>query len=1333
MTGAAQALQGRLRIATAPLSVPSVTAPAVGEVLARVEWPRRELHTRLIGFGEEMNTTTDPAVSLFVVDALLEGWAGDEWRDAMLLALLDALDVFHLLGPTGALCVLETGGSYRAAIIRMTPPASPTDPNVSVLGMDPRVDGLQILAADVRCYGVVTSDGDCYASAYALTRENTGDTVYRWTAEDAQPLPAALLARAVSSAWRTPLAQTPLTLGAALPSLRSTFKRYLLTFARERLADSRALSARERLHWADDSAYASRLAELKDLLQLAGRQFGDLYIALRRLRDDATAAAGPAYVYDTTEYPHKWRPNASVIVKQGKIDETYERGKTSLDVARARFLIHLSRNEDGAVGLVPREDVFDGASERTDIEVRTRALARLDDLIATADKRLADIDRELAEYDIDRCRFYKELLGTQPVTDVALQLGFGMDVLFRDALGEEDNFKPWALVEPARQDVFYSTLLMELIGEPMELQDSDVVMLIATVAVTVPASIVGLLTGLVWIPLVAAALSLGIDAVDLYLKYDRIADRSLVVHAVHGLPGYRDPELVRDFTIAAVLAALSAAVDLLDAVFILRRLSGIVSLDHRFAAVPGLRKAAREQAERTRVGYNAATLGGHADVVQAASLGRRFPSIAAAEAWASDFLAALSNPSTYTAGRAAFLEAIDQRGGWVAVEAKLVEMGANTARDQLYIARKAVIDMALSGRVVDQSAPGMARALTLTSGGNLDSQIDALKALRGAIRGEAGDGWAHRLGLSAHLVVSEADKPAAVQKLRNAWPGAWIGATPPSAIDGALQEFAELMSEGFGGWAALGKQLDDSLPEVTELRKLRDERLYPYLAQNFLVRKGGSENIASDLDVSVMFEVGSDSIKSRMDGVREFFVRATGLSDPHAWRNAFDMEVFVDPSLANFYSRLPDNGSTYILAQHVFETAAGLTEIMRRGGEEPLLGFDLLAEYARRNPFPEDLISARLAPGGGVRTPRDTEARLLDKLDQALTEYDSTLAAFDAGTAGKTEVLDRARRISDVALAAAMNNDEAYFLAGATKSVMTLRDGDHLYKGVAVALDKLKRLHIEELHHTLDENWLAHVAPDVARVTDAGFDALPLVEKEARLGKAFFQLGKYGQKRAVGFLIKYGAELEFPAALVARAEKLVALGDQLKALRNSAKPQAILEVLGKLDATEQRTLELLRLADNAPPSLSDLGAAASTALSSGELRAARLAERAKAALNEQLAELVGPGLELVPPSGLFPAGSVLGDLQRVLNDAAGKPLLNIQRWLVEQLSPRFGRALAGMGDATYEAPPSAEDELRILGVTPPPRSDAQAPDGSDALDALDFERLGLDAAWQTPG
>ncbi len=1333
---------GAYRVATVPLSPTPSAAPAPGQTVVRCL--RRVLHP-----APHVGGPVRPNDAWHALGGELRAWAGEAWRETFGLALFEGLDAFHLLGPHGVLLVLETSGLYRAGLVDLElPPANELpEPSGPAAGFDPLPDELEVAMPDVRhplglrdrampdvrLVALVTNDARCLLPVTPLTLADTAEYPYAWDlATDPQPLTPAYLARLAGAAWRGEPAPSALD---PLPSARAAFKRYLLSFVRERLGASLDLLEREAAVWEDDSAYAGRLDELWQVLDLGEAQFGDVLRGIAAARNEAYRNIGPATIYDPEL--HKALPSAAFHQQKIVVDRAFDRAVTAIEIARARFQVQASLDERGAVGLLTREDAYDGATRRAAPDARQRARERLAQLIATARARLAEVQAELDEVLPDHGRLYTELLGAQPVVDVALQWGFGLAVQYEDALTGDESWSVWAPIPDERVAAFQAELLAALIGEHQGLEDYEVALLVASIAILVTGGVAGIAFGSLLIPAVATALTMGLDGIELYVKYDRIVDRARLVHAVHGLPGYRDPELVQSFTLTAVLMSVSWLFDVKDVARIGRAFAkGIVSLDHRFALLPWLRRDVKELAERARTGWDAAALAARADAIQAASAGARFTNAAEADAWAAALAQPLESAGTFAAGTGPFLSGIEARGGWVALEEKLAQLGASNALESLEQGRKRVLENALVGHAVDQLDPGRARSWTVTSAGDLQAGLARMQALRADLTARVGPAWEHRLGLSAHLVVSTADRAQAVQTLRDLWPAGWpppaLGAPPglAPAAAGELNAFATTLVDGFGGWSALAKQLDDSLDAVQALNALRNEELFPLLANAFTIRKGGSASIASDLDVSVMFEVGDTGIAARMEGVRNFMQAATGLDQPRAWRNAFDMELFVDPSLATFYERLPKRGLAFVLADHVFSRAARLTELMREG-DELLLGFDLLAEYARREPFPDDLLAARFAAGGAVRSARDTGDALLAKLDEALGEYDTRLAEHAMGLATDGQLLDQARRVSDTALAVAMNNDEAYFLAGATKTVMSIRDGASLYKGLDVSLERLTRLHVEELRQTFDENWLAHVVPDLARVFDEpGFGALPLGERSARLAKAAFRLGKYGNLRAVGLIGDFGSELGAAPALVARASELMQLGAGLKQLRASAAPERLLAALGELGQDELLLLHARRVLRDAPgPGLEQLSAADRAVFETGELSPARLVERTEAALRARVQELVGPGMVLSPAGGVFPPESLLGQIGATLAGAASEPLLSHQRWVASRVALRLMRALPLLGSEPAQLGPleldlaaSALDE-RLLGVTPPP----DAP-----LDPADLEHLGLDGPWMDP-
>lgn len=1310
-------------VTTATPTPPPMAAPVTGEVIARVT--RRPLEAALHGPGRQWLWRP----------ATLVAWAGDAWRETAGLALVDGLDAFHRLGAHDVLVVLEAGGLYRTGhvAVEAPPDAEMPDPVGSAAGLDPLPDDVEVLTPDARLVGVLTNDARCYLTPAPLTAAQTASAPYAWDTTDARPLPAPYLARCVAAAWRAPASPAASPGGWAwfggITNARTAFRRFLLTLAHERLAKSADLVARELDIWADDAAYTGRLGELHDLLAVLEDQFGDVLRGLAAARSEAYTRLAPPTTYDTELHTHL--PNAEYTIGKAAVDAAFDKAVTAVEIARARFAVQASLDERGSVGLLARQDAFDGATTRSPDDARQRARTRLSDLLTATRARLGEVERELAAPTPYDDRLYPKLLGAQPVVDIALQWGFGLDVEHPDALTGEEEWTVWAPIPAEAMAAFRAELLAGLVGEPTDLSDYQVALIVASIVIIVSGGIVGLVTGSLLVPAVATLLTMGLDAVEIYLAYDEIGERAHLVHAVHGLPGYRDPDLVRDFTVTVVLMSVSWLVDVADVVRVAKVFAGgIVSLDHRFALLPWLRRDAKALRERARTSWDPLVAAARADAIHASTAGAKFATAADAEAWAAGLAQALATAGPPpAAAREAFLTAIDSRGGWLAVEETLTQLGAGGAVANLREGRSRLLAGPLLRHTVDQADAGAARAWTLTTNGDLAGSVQRMHALRADLGETLGPHWEHQLGLSAHLVVSPGDQASAVQLLRDLWPADWPDAIPPMPAAGSLGPFAATLADGFGGWAALGRQLDDSLADVQDLGRLRDERLYPVLAQAFTIRKGGSTTIASDLDVSVMFQPGTSGIAARMHSLRDFMAEVTGLSQPRAWRNAFDMELFVDPSLATFYERLPKRGMAFVLADHVFTRAAHLTEIMREGGELRL-GFDLLAEYARREPFPDDLLAARLGPGGVLRTPRETGDVLLAALDDAIVAYDARLNQHAAGQASDAALLDQARRVSDVALAVAMNNDEAYFLAGATKTVMSIRDGSNLYRGLDVSLERLTRLHVEELRHTVDENWLAHVVPDLARVVDEpAFASLPLAERTQRLAKASFQLGKYGQMRSLGVLAEYGEQMGAPPALVTRAQDLVDLGSRMKSLRAAAAPERILDVLGELTDDERLLLHARRVLRDAPgPGPSQLSAADRAVLETGGLSPGRLVERLEVALRERVEDLVGPGLVLSPPSGVFPTGSFLGDLDAVLDAAAHDPLLSYQQWVASRVALRLARALPLAGSPDRAGPldldlSAAGPEERLLGVTPPP----DAP-----LDTADLEHLGLDPVWTDP-
>ncbi len=1307
-------MTGAIRIKTVETANLQSSALEIGAPILMAMRHRVEIHRETYTDPEASTVIETVQTTQFLSNAHLDEWAGTEWYDSPAEAFATGLDFFDRMDVDTLFVLLEAEGNYRSAIVRFDPLPSVTDDRTKLAPVPQTAfDSVEILASDVRIYATLTSDGVYREPSIPIGRDATSDAPNFWQVEDTKALSPALLARMASAPWRA--GATPDTLMA----WDAVFRRYLLAFLQDRLLETRDLVVRERAAWQDASDAAVRLSILKTVFSKADEMFGDLKSVISYLQSKdlvESQSAGPIVASPVTfgmQAMHSQQNN-----------KKFHPARTALMVAEATFVMAGSRDTVGAPGLIPRDVVFeDGKSQpRDDVEVYDLARERLDALLETIDENLRDARQDYDQADPAECVFYSQLLNVRPVTDVALERGFGFEGLFKDAMGGSDPDEPWAVMTPQQRAAFHDAVVGRVLASPSSMTIEEIMILSVQVGLAAVGALAALL-GQLYVTAGVAVLALMLDGVDLIFQYQALLDRGRLVASVQGLPAYRDPELVDKFAMTAFLSVASLLLDASDLIKVVRRFRVLGPLDHKFALIPGLRKFADQQDQALRVGFEPAEATLNATRVQdalASQSSGRFADATEALGWAAGHRAAVLDVGSIQARRA-FADDLVARGGYDVIKTRLEAMGATDALSELATTRQSVIDTALSGHTVNQAHPGLADALTLSADVNqIDNQIAALSDLRATLSAELGPKWSKSLGLGVYLeLMSPAAMSDVVNRLRNLWPSGFSGGLVPDPIDGVLAPFSELLMEGFDGWKQLGKQLKRSelngqpIPGTDELRRLRDDHLKAPLSEQFLMRDNGSLDITSDLDMSVMFKAGATSFGDRMRNLETFMTRATG-ADADTWRATFDMEVFVDPTLATFYNRMPSGKPAYALAKRVFDRGAELIDILRRPGRDPLVGFDLLAEYARDNPFPADILLARLNPDGTVRTVQETADTLHSKMDEALTAYEDILALPNPN---KADILDRAQRVSDVALAGALNNDEAYFLAGATQIIMAGRGAERMFRGLDLAMDQVQRLFLEDIRDSMTENWLVHVRP---HLTDAllerplDFAQLNLAERQRILGEAFYQLGKYGQTRTVGMSVRKGASLNLPDALKTAADQVSEMGDRLKALRSSGDPIAILQALGRTDTQEIRILRLSR--EGAPDTVTSmLSNADRVVLESGTLSPEVATMRAHEALREEVSRIIGPELDLtILPENLSDQ-SLLGGIIKVVDAEMAKPLIDTPEYLLSRLSPHLVNAVF----------PHFVDlpEDRPLGVTPPSHLDSY-------LDEEDLAHLGLDPAWR---
>lgn len=1239
-------------------------------------------------------------------------------RETRAIALLDALPALHRIGKEGAVLILQRASGFRAVLVDFDP-----SPAVIVIANppEPLPESLEDVGV-ARVAAIFTNDG-----RYLERAADDSILTAKW---DERPVPASLLARAVSSAWRDlpPRPDDP-GLSDALPGIRATFQRLVLRLLEERLTWVHQAAWKEKELW--EQSPAARRAHVVGLFAKTAGKLQELI--------DAVAAQRPlilAKVRERTRQsggdPHDIR--ATVTLEGVEFDSRIAIANHRLQVLASQAMF-IATQGNGAAGFVHRSDLYDGVALRSVDDARDNVVARLEEMLQKAQDLQVRVQLALTRTSGDR--ELADLLAVRPVRELAFARSFGGSAqphsdAYRDVFGDE----PWAPVSPVALEEMRARLLGDLPPTDLARFQNNVSM--ASLVTMTFAGALGLTYGTVLLPLGATVLSWIGDSAEMWRLLANLGRRAEITHVALGVDGYRDPDLMRDIFFAGVAGVFSAVSDLHDAPKMLHELLSTPSVRQLIARSSKLKGMARwlefqvSDQDRAVAALAAEAIG---------SSRVRFENLANATHWMADLTAKLDARDM---GAAA--QMIRSKGGWSLVCDGLDSVGA--ARGALDAARIRLLDevRAAHARLARPEAVSGVLELTVESLNDVAGAATALSLVRTHFQTQLGLGvdWERLLGVNLGLKVSAGDAGDVANYVRDLWRASGANMPSPNVAPSAVQNglatnFVHRLHE-LGGWKAISRQVGGTGDAATELEAMR-QQLYGYISQRFGVRRVGTPGFASDFDVSVMHDPTGQrpGIAARTRDLESFMGRIAGASpaDSRIWKRAFDMEVFVDPSLATVHDLLPRNELKLVLAHHVCSRADILSEMMRVAGADLRVGHELLAQFAKEHGFPRDLLTAGIAGAASMtpaqltaalrqRSPAQLRDALADKMDDAMREMN---AALTRQPQLDLEIVERARRVSDVAIAQAMANDEAYFLAGATKLVMTIREGSKLYRGINEALTTLRRVYLEELEHSLTENWFGHVLPDLRKAFDASWSSLAASERERVLKKAFFQLGKYGDTRAVGFFLEETPRFGVPrteaqwlgaaAALKQRLQRCVDVGKGLKTLRDSAPLASILRALGKLSDAELETvgrLDLERLGWPGP----HLGPTDLARLApGGSLHPDTLVTRAREALQHEVEQLIGVGnigTLSIAQLGHYPAGSILGDLQRLMKRAKEVELLAMDQWLLSRLAIRGGKALASDSSASE---PLAPREGRLLG-------DVSSP---GKLDPVDLDHLGLGNVW----
>jgi hypothetical protein len=1247
--------------------------------------------------------------------------------------LLAGLDSFHLLGPDRAVFIVEQGAGFRAMLVDLE-----RLPREGVaLAVPNRVEE----ASDIRVAALLTADArflerptpeEVSAEAQPVDRALTANWKER-------PLSAELLARAVSSAWRGSM--TPADLPVA--QLQAAFHRFVAAFALWRIESLLPLMQAERSRWAAGAQLrADRIADLMtDAEGALPDAIADLEKVAKRLEWEANVP--PSVIVADFE---------ELIRVRRLLAEARQR----LEVQRTQYLFAATIGE-GAAGFITHEDLYDEVGARRSANAsRLRVFARLDELKGRTE-RLAEVVRAaLAPRRFDEApdSLIAELLAVRAVVECAFAAGFGapaaagLDSSFDESAAQE----AWARVEG---DELLANLRATLLANlpPTDLDSLRTKLAMAGLAIPLAALAIPLVLGAAGLivtsslpQLAGTAIGWMITGYETWETIRHIELRTEVAFAIQGRTGYRDSDLERDILVTMVFAVFFGWVDALSVPKYWREFFGTPSVNKLISRTPGLRRMRRQLSEHARCGFDPAEAGLLADAMRSSG------SVHVAEA--RDLIHGLSAGLAAGAsdGRRAAIAEIDRRGGWARIVEALESTGVGAdSLHTLVEARDNLVRSALVGHsAVRIEKNSHALDLLVSSSLGVAPARANLAAARQHLASTLGPAWEHQLGASAALRIDPSHKAEVAQHLLSLWRGAeptaglitprmWGDGSPTEPALAASRRFIGQMAE-LGGWKAISRQIEGNIPAAEQLEGIRTE-LYEYISRRFGVRGGGTPSFRSDLDVSLMYfgSAGGAAIGVRRRELVAFMDHISGAAagTRDLWRRAFDMGVFIDPSLATFWERMPSKAGAMVLAEHVLRRSGVLADLMQSTEGPALKGPQLLVEYARTHPFPRKYITAGIEGAESMTAAQLAEKladhRVLAQMDAALdVEMDAALRGFDDAVRQRLSAqvqLERALTVSDVALAQALANSEAYFLAGGTKTVMIVRDGVKLYAGIATALTRIKRLYLEELRDTVHANWSGHVVEVVRPLLASDWRALDAATKTSQIRQASFVLGKYGSQRAIGMLLRPAARrgprrawISVSQELVQKMSKLDALGKRLKDLRDGAAPEAILDLLGGLTAAEADVLarsRALRSIHGDPrwpnPSLS----AEELALfaPSGSLSPDRLLERAHEKLVGLVARLVGNSADLHNPTA-----GVIGELRAALQRSAEADLPQLEEWLLWRLGGNGAKLwIDGPTGADVEAESTVQP--RSLGASPP--------DADHPLDCDDLDDLGIGCRWKS--